>query len=173
MESLTGTFQAIHQEIADILYPSQPSSFFTKINLFVFFAQYVVPSREGLHGKLEDLSVPLIDSLEWETPDNTTMLSFKTKISQDIQKAMKPGKISRRIRLSWFVPLHIFVACFRSLELQRTNTMWLNRRLPEEHLDSVVGEMWKTNERFHLGDTIRCKASPNSLAISYQISVNP
>ena len=30
--------------------------------------------------------------------------------------------------------------------------------------------MWKTKESFHLGDTIRCKASPNSLALSYQIS---
>lgn len=138
--------------------------------MFIYFAKYIVPSRAGLYGQLEDIPIPLINSLDWEIPDNTTILCFKTKLSQDIQKAMTPGRISRRIRISWFVPLHVFVACFRSIVLQRTKTMWLNRRLHEEDLDCVLGDMWKTKESFHLGDTIRCKASPNSLAISYQIA---
>lgn len=170
VESLSGTFQAIHQEFSEVLYPKQPPSFFNKSGLFIYFAKYIVPSRAGLYGQLEDIPIPLINSLDWEIPDNTTILCFKTKLSQDIQKAMTPGRISRRIRISWFVPLHVFVACFRSILLQRTKIMWLNRRLLEEDLDCVLGDMWKTKESFHLGDTIRCKASPNSLALSYQIA---
>ena len=32
-----------------------------------------------------------------------------------------------------------------------------------------LGVVWKAKESFHLGDTIRCKANPNSLSISFQI----
>ena len=48
--------------------------------------------------------------------------------------------------------------------------MWLNRRLVEANLASILGDVWRSKETFHLGDNIRCKVSPNSLSISYQIS---
>lgn len=170
MESLSGTFQAIHKGLADIMYPNEPPSFFNGNGLFVYYAEYKVPLREGASGELKDLPVPCLNSTDWRVPDQTTIASIKAKLSEDIQKAMTPGRISRRIRIQCFVPIHVFVACFRSMELQRTKTMWLNRRLPEADLDSVLGDVWKSKESVHLGDTIRCKASPNSLSISYQIS---
>ena len=166
---MSGTFQAIHKGFADIMYPNEPPSFFSTNGLFVYFAEYTVPSREGDYGELNDLPVPCLNSLDWRVPDQATISSFKAKLSDDIQKAMTPGRISRRIRIQWFIPIHVFVACFRSMELQRTKTMWLNRRLNEDDLDSVLGDVWKAKESFHLGDTIRCKASPNSISVSYQI----
>ena len=170
VESLTGTFQAIHKGLADIMYPGQPPSFYSANGLFVYFAEYKVPSREGGYGGLKDLPVPCLNSLDWSVPDQATLSSFKAKLSDDIQKAMTPGRISRRIRIQWFLPLHVFVACFRSTELQRTKIMWLNRRLNETDLDSVLGDAWKSKESFHLGDTIRCTVNSNSLSISYQIN---
>lgn len=170
MESLSGTFQAIHKGLSDIMYPNEPPSFFSRNGLFVYFAEYKVPSRGGAYGELLYLPVPCLSSVDWRAPDQTTIASFKAKLSEDIRKAMTPGRISRRIRIQWYIPIHVFVACFRSMELQRTKTMWLNRRLAEADLDSVLGEVWKSKESVHLGDTIRCKASPNSLSLSYQIS---
>ena len=45
VESLTGTFQAIHKGLADIMYPSQPPSFFSAIKFFVYFVEYKAPSK--------------------------------------------------------------------------------------------------------------------------------
>lgn len=170
IESLSGTFKTIHKEIADVMYPDRTASFYRKNGLFVYFAVYKVPSREGAHGELEDLPVPTLRSFDWETPDACTISSFKAKIKDDILKAMTPGRISRRIRIQWFMPLHVFVACFKFADLQRTRTMWLNRRLPPNEVDTLLGEEWSLKETFHIGDTIQCRVSPNSLSISYQIS---
>lgn len=169
VESLSGTFKALHKGIADVMYADKPPSFFLQMGIFVYFAEYRVPSREGIHGELHELSVPNIISTEWEVPDPSTILSFKNKIKEDILKAMSPGRISRRIKLQWFLPIHIFVACFRSLDLQRTRTMWLNRRLSLTDLNIALGEGWKIKEIFHLGDTISCRVSPNSMSLSYQL----
>lgn len=170
VESLSGTFQAMHKALSDVMYPNEPASFFNKNGLFVYFAKYHVPSREGDYGMLEYIPVPCLSSIDWRVPDQATISSFKAKLSEDIQKAMTPGRISRRIRIQWFFPIHVFAACFKSMELHKTKTMWLNRRLPEGEMDLVLGDVWKVKESFHLGDIIRCKASPNSLSISYQIT---
>ena len=92
----------------------------------MYFAKYKVPSREGDYEDLDDLPVPCLNSLDWLVPNQATISSFKSKLSDDIQKAITPGRISRRIRIQWFVPIHVFVAYFRSMDLQRTR---LNRRL--------------------------------------------
>ena len=147
------------------MYPNQPPSVFTNKGLFVYFAEYKVPSSEGDYGFLVDLPSPCLNLIDWLATNS----SFKAKLLDDIQKVMAPGRISRRIRIQWFIPIHVFVASFRSMHLQRTKTMWMNRRLREEDLDSVLGDGWKAKESFHHGDTILCKASPNSLALSYQI----
>ena len=65
MESLSGTFQAIHKGLADLMYPNQPKSFFTNKGLFVYFAEYKVPSSEGDYGVLVDLPVPYLNSIDW------------------------------------------------------------------------------------------------------------
>lgn len=116
MESLSGTFIAIHKGLSDILYPNQSPSFFRRNCIFVFYAEYKVPSRVGTYGELKNLPVPCLTLLDWSVPDQTTIASFKVKISEDIQKAMTPGRISRRIRIQWFIPIHIFVACFKLME---------------------------------------------------------
>ena len=95
------------------MYPSQPPSFFSAIDLFVYFAEYKVPPREGGYGELKNLPVPCLNSLDWLVLDQATISIFKAKLSYDIQKAMTLGRISRRIRIQWFVPLHVFVAYFR------------------------------------------------------------
>lgn len=169
VESLSGTFKAIHKGIADVMYADKPPSFYKSVDLFVYFAEYRVPSREGVHGELYDIPIPTIMSLEWEAPDPNTITSFKSKIKDDILKAMSPGRISRRIKLQWFLPIHVFVECFKTMELERTRTMWLNRRLSLTDLDTVLGEGWSTKETFHMGDNISCRVSPNSLSISYQL----
>lgn len=169
VESFSGTFQAIHRDLSDILYPDASMAFFHMNGLYVYYANYIVPSRVGAYGEIEHLPIPCLTSLNWEIPDKATLTSFKSKLANDIQKAMTPGRISRRIKITWFIPLHVFVASFRMLQLQRTKTMWLNRRLPESDLESVLGDMWKSKETVHLGDIISCRASPNSLALSYHI----
>ena len=74
MESLTGTFQAIHKGLVDIMYPSQPPSFFSAVDLFVYFAEYKVPPREGGYGELKNLPVPCLISLDWSVPDINFLL---------------------------------------------------------------------------------------------------
>ena len=156
MESLSGTFQAIHKGLADLMYPNQPPSFFTNKGLFVYFIEYKVPSSEGDYGVLVDLPVPCLNSIDWLALDQATKSSFKAKLLDDIQKEIIPGRISRRIRIQWFIPIHVFVAYFRSMHLQRTKTMWMNRRLREKDLDSVLGDGWKAKESFRHGDIILC-----------------
>ena len=85
MESLSGTFKAIHKGIADVMYADRPPSFYKSVGMFVYFAEYRVPSREGAHGELHELAVPTIRSLELEAPDPSTISSFKSKIKEDIQ----------------------------------------------------------------------------------------
>ncbi len=167
VECLSGTFKAIHKGLADVIHADKSPSFFKDNNLFVYFSQYKVPTREGACGELQELPIPSILSLEWESPDPCTTASFITKITDDVLKAMTPGRISRRIRIQWFLTVHVFVSCFRYMELQRTRTMWLNRRLPPSEVDKVLVECkadisyWRHN---------KLQVSPNSMSISYQIS---
>ena len=81
MESLSGTFQAIHKGLSDIMYPNEPQSFFSRNGLFVYFVEYKVPPREGAYGELEYLAVPCLSSIDWRVPDQTTIASFKAKLS--------------------------------------------------------------------------------------------
>ena len=170
VESLSGTFKAIHKGIADIMYADKPPSFFKTMGLFVYFAEYHVPRTEGTQGDLQELPVPTIRSLDWEAPDACTISSFKSKIKEDILKAMTPGRILRRIKLQWFLPIHVFVACFQSMDLQKTRTMWLNRRVQVFEVDKILEEGWVSKETVHIGDIISCRVSPNSISLSYRIS---
>ncbi len=52
----------------------------------------------------------------------------------------------------------------------KNKNMWLNRRLPPSEVDKVLGDGWNVRQTFHIGDTISCRVSPNSISISYQIS---
>lgn len=160
----------MHKGIADVMYANKPPTFFKTMELFVYFAEYHVPTKDGSHGHLQDLPIPAIRSLEWEVPDAATLSSFRYKIKDDILKAMTPGRISRRIKIQWFIPLHVFVDVFKSMDLQRTKTMWLNRRLSSCELDNHIDEGWNIKETQHIGDIISCRVNPNSLSLSYQIS---
>ena len=87
------------------------------MGIFVYFAKYRNPPREGVHRELHELPVPNITSIEWGSPDSRTISIFKYKIKEDILKFVYPSGISRRIKISWFLPIHVFVSCFRPLGL--------------------------------------------------------
>ncbi|KAH7293536.1 hypothetical protein KP509_28G029800 [Ceratopteris richardii] len=151
------------------MYAEKSVQFFNSIELFVHYADYQVPSGRSSYGILVHVPSPCISSLDWDAPDHSTVSSFLCKIKFDIQKAMSAGRISRRIKIQWFLPIHVFVACFKNMLLQKTKTMWLNRRVPISEIDDVLGREWDSKEVQKLGDIILCKVSPNSLSISYQI----
>ena len=90
------------------MYPNEPPSLFTRNKLFVYFAEYKVPSRGDAYGELKHLLVSCLSSTDWREPDQTTINSFKAKISEDIWKAMTPGRISGRLsqRQQFLANLH-------------------------------------------------------------------
>ena len=128
VESLSGTFSAIHKGISDAMYPYEMSSFFLNM-VFFFFIAYKVSSRARSYRDLEFLPILALSSLHKEESDRGTITSFKSKLSQDSLKAMTPSRISRRTKIQWFAPLHAFVSYFKYIQLNKTKSMWLNRRL--------------------------------------------
>ena len=50
IESLSGTFKALHKGFVDVMYVDKPPSFYKIMGIFVYFAEYRDPPREGVHG---------------------------------------------------------------------------------------------------------------------------
>lgn len=170
VESFTGTFQALHGDFGRLLYQNKNPSFFLAEGIYLYEHKYIVPTNETDYGTLERIPSPTLSSLsEWELLDLQTIQSFKHKVIQDIHKAMMFGRISKRLKLSWFIPLHIFTACFNKIHMQRTKTMWLCRRIQSQDLDAILGDEWKVKEGVHKGDSIRCCACCDSVVMSYHI----
>ena len=69
VESLIGTFQAIHKEIFGVMHTDQTSTFHGGKQLFVYKDVHKVLSREGAYGELQNLHVSCLNSLDREMPD--------------------------------------------------------------------------------------------------------
>ena len=48
VECLSGTFKAIHKELADVIHADKSPSFFKDNNLFVYFSQYKCPPEKPM-----------------------------------------------------------------------------------------------------------------------------
>lgn len=98
LESFTSTFEATNDDIGNVLFPKQPSSFVIKKALILYDLKYIIPLNSQAYGRLESLPISSLDSIiDWELPNKCTTTSIKSIIVLEIQKSMKDGRISKRL----------------------------------------------------------------------------
>lgn len=116
MESFTGAFEDIHVDFGELLYSGCTGSELVTRQIFLFNATYVLPRRDGC-GKLVPIKAPTLDSIDWPLPDSYTLVAFKQRIEVDVQALMKCTYGSQKATMRWFVPLHVFVYIFHSVDV--------------------------------------------------------
>ena len=168
LECFTGTFEAIHAEIGKLLYPTETGSDLTNRGVFFFSSTYIVPQRVG-SGALEPIPLPGMTSPDWPLPDPTTMESFQCRLVHDIQSSLKPTYGSHNTTVSLFMPLHMFIAIFKTATLHRTPTMWISKDGTFDALNRFLKGDWTTKVGEHQGDIIKSSAIMSRARCRYQI----
>lgn len=167
VESFTGTFQAIHVELGELLYAGSLSSELVSRDIFFYSHTYVTPRQDG-YGSLSPIQLPSFDSLEWPRPDNALIAATKRRMEVDVHAAMKCTYGSHKATVTWFMPLHVFVHIFRLQSIHRTPTMWICRG--DNALNSFLAAGWETKIVNHQGDNIKCSVIGELLVFRYHIA---
>lgn len=165
---LTGTFEAYHVDVGKLMFPRDTGIELARKGVFFFGATYVVP-QTGNFGKLEPIPLPALHSSEWSSPDSTTMESVQRKMILDIQSSLKPTYGSHISSITLFMPIHVFVAIFKSTTIHRTPTMWISKNGVCEALDAFLKGDWTTKIVEHQADIIKCTAIMSNVRCRYQI----
>lgn len=131
----------------------------------VFFYDYFykVPRAETNFGRLKPLPLPSINSPEWPIPTAETSECFRVKLYSEIQKCLRPSVASRQVRISVFMPLHIFVDFFHDEEVRKTMSMFLCKS--ETCLD-FLDQNWDNS----LTNGIFCKVEKKSIVCKSMIA---
>lgn len=165
--SLTGTFEAMHASIGEVVLSSRTPLDLSQCRIFFFSHSYVIPSRDGGFGKLEFIPCPPLSSLEWPIPDTWSVISLKTKMASDIHTSLKYSKASRTGGLSWFFPIHIFAHMFHAIPCTNTPKMFICKRVDGVQMQSLLGDNWDVMEGVHKNDMFRCKVVESSVSFLF------
>ena len=160
-----GTFNALH-EVGKLIYSRCLASEPQAQHVFFYENTYIVPKRNTC-GDLVPIGKPTLTSMDWPTPNNTTLFSIKRRIMADVQAAMKCTYGSHRATVAWFLHVHIFVFIFRSQEVHRTPTMWVCKGSAAQN-DFLPAD-WDTKIVQHQHDTIKCNIVTNKVVTQYHI----
>ena len=71
--------------------------------------------------------------------DIKRLTSFKEKIRRDMAMVMKFTLGSICCKLSWYMPLHIFAQCFKTIRMHRSATMWTCKNVDAIVLEDLLG----------------------------------
>ena len=75
METLSGTFEALHTEYGKLLYAGCSANELGATEFFFYVSTYEVPRGTGC-GNLVPILTPTMDSLEWPVPDTLSIASL-------------------------------------------------------------------------------------------------
>ena len=129
----------VHEDIGKLLHDGESSSSLRHRNMYCYNACYITPKRKALFGHPECIAANEIDcSME----DTKTLTSFKEKIRKDMAMAMKLTFGSEWSRLSWYMPLHIYAQCFKTVQMHRSATMWTYKNVDVNMLEDLLGKSW-------------------------------
>ena len=164
---LTGAFNALHAELGKLIYSGCSASELLAQGVFFYENTYVVPKRNNC-GHLVPMESPTLTSMDWTTPDETTLFCIKRRIMADVQAAMKCTYGSHRATVAWFVPVHVFVFIFRSKEVHRTPTMWVCKGTVAQN--DILPAKWDTKIVHHQKDLIKCSVVTDKMVTRYHIA---
>ena len=170
LESFIGKFDAVHENIGKLLHDGESSSSLRQRNMYWYNARYITPKRKALFGHLECIAAPQLDEIDCGMEDAKTLTSFKEKIRKDMAMAMKFTFGSKWSRLSWFMPLHIFAQCFKTVRMHRSATMWTCKNVDANVLEDLLGKSWDLRTGQQNGDLFRCYACKESVVARYHIA---
>lgn len=71
--------------------------------------------------------------------------------------------------MSLFMPLHVFIAIFKTAALHRTPTMWISKDGAFDALNNFLKGDWCTKIGEHHTDIIKCSAVMTKVKCRYQI----
>lgn len=167
METLSGTFEAMHAEFGRLVYAGVSASELLDQHVFFYGGTYIVPTSKSGWGKIEPIPTPTFASPEWQIPDKTSVAFMCRRMAFDIQAAMKCTYGSHKATIGTFCPLNVFVHLFRACQVHKTPTMWIAKG--GSALSQFLPREWNSKVVQHSGDTIRCCVVEEKVVVRYHI----
>ena len=166
---IQGIIVVIHAEIGELTRGDQSHKELLNDAVFFYNASYIPRSSRSNFGHLEPIMLPPFDSPEWPLPDMHTTESFRAKLRFDFQNIMKPNLSSKQSRLSWFMPIGVFVDLFSVAEdIHKTPNFFVFRHMTDDLCSSLMDRGWDCKITVG-GDVIKCIIPQSSLLFRYHI----
>ena len=84
---------------------------------------YKAPRAVTGFGTIQPYVILTFDSPEWPIPTIDTSEAYRYKIHKDVQKSLRGNVGNRQVRISIFMPLHVYIYLFSNEIIRRTLTM--------------------------------------------------
>lgn len=169
-KSILGVIVVLHAEIGEAIRGSRSYKELLDDSVFFYNAAFKPADLPATYGQLIPIPLPPFHSSEWPLPDMATSEAFRAKFWRDFQESMKPSTGSKITRLSWFVPIGVFIDLFAIAEenMHKTPTMFVFKQASKELCASLMDSGWdsKTTDG---PDFIRVGDDHASLSFRYHI----
>ena len=163
VECIMGIFDAFHASVGELMYRTSAKRALAERGVFFYDYFYNAPCSIHGFGTLRPLPLPPQDSPEWSVPTSETSECFKLKLHQEIQKCLRPNVANRQVRVSMFMPLHVFIDFFHDEVLRKTETMYVCKS--ESCLD-FLDDAWDIQDC----EGILCKVDKQSVVCKCMIA---
>ena len=116
-------FEAFHAKIGKQMYKNLSGTVLAKQGIFFYDSIYRVPRAATGFGAIQPYALPALDSCEWPIPTIDTSEAYWFKIYKEVQNSLR-GKIgNRQVKISFFMPLQVYIDLFSDERIRRTLTM--------------------------------------------------
>lgn len=168
-KSIQGIIVVVHAEIGELTRGDRSHKELLNDAVFFYNASYIPKSSRSTFGHIQPIPLPPFDSPDWPLPDMHTSESFRARLRLDFQNIMKPNLGSKQTRLSWFMPIGVFVDLFSVAEgIHRTPTMFVFKQMTDDLCSSLMDRGWDL--KITVGaDVIKCVIPRASLVLRYHI----
>jgi hypothetical protein len=162
IDSIVGIFDAYHASIGEHLYKVRSGRSLAERGVFFYDKLYMAPQSVAAFGTLKPLPLPPLESPEWPLPIAETSECFRLKLYNDIQRCLRPNVASRQVKITLFMPLHVFVDFFYDEEVRKTLSMIICK---SEKCMDFLDQSWDLKELHG----VTCKVQHKSIICKYMI----
>ena len=130
---MVGTFDAFHAFIGEKIYNDRAGKSLAKRGILFYESFYTTPRTPTGYGTLQPYHMPSLSSPEWLVPSSQTRECFAQKLYQEVQRCLRVNVANRMVKITFFMPLHVFLDLFYGEEIRQTFSMFICK--PETFLD--------------------------------------
>lgn len=166
VECILGFMDVLHGSIGELQYAGRRSIQLAEAGIFFYDHYYQLLDKENSHGALQEESLPTWGSLDWPIPHGSITESYRAKLFAEVARSLKPGSVTRIVKISICMPIGVFVELFSKLQIKVSKTMLSFKVREEDELQGFLDAGWDRSNSQH----VICEVNHKSISIKYMIA---